>query len=939
MGDDLTYALLGPVRAWRAGAPLAVGPPRQQAVLAALLLHSGRPVPLDQLLHALWGEELPASAVRTLRTYVWRLRTLLQGPGGAQPIVSYGGGYALELAPGAVDLAVFEEAVRSAAADSPDGADAALARALALPCGTPLAGVPGPYAAAQRDRLGELIVAAEQQHAEAGLALGRHVELVPVLAELAGRHPLRERPRELLMLALYRSGRQAEAIEAFLEGQRRLAEELGVRPGPGLRELYERVLRADPNLHPDPPTEPPPFVEPAAAVPAPAGPEPAAQQGNGPQLLPRALREFVARPAELAALSELPDAEDARLAIVTGPAGGGKTSLVVRWAHAVTGQFPGGQLYGDLQGFSPHGPADPGDVLHGFLRALGLPGDRIPADPDERAGLYRAQVHDRRLLVILDNAAGPDAVLPFLPASGPCLTVVCSRSGLNELVVREEARVVPVGSFTASAAHELLRLRLGDRRALADPRAARRLAELCDHLPLALAIAVARLAARPAWSVADLVGELADEQARLGALGVGGQLSVDRELGLSRRRLAPDATRLLPLLALHPGADVDAYGAAALLGASYGEARSALAELATLHLLAEDRPGRFLAHDLVRLYCRRLLSDELPAHAQQEATARLLDHYLAATAAAVSQARPRHRSHWPEQEPAGGVPAFRDPAAALDWFRREEPALRALVQGAPDRGLQDAGCRLVENAGFLYNDAGLFRPWEQVAERCLAAVEAAGAAGQWPHLYSNHSLALAWQGRFDEALRQSERAWRLADPAGEPLLRHRYRALRSSVLADIGRIEDALAEKIEIVAAARELGDHRVLAQALNNIANNWLDLQRPDEALAAIEESLALLVGRTGDPYLLLFTKTYAQTLHALGRSGDALEQMERLLALGRAQGNGHVDFDYAEFTGEILFSQGRTEEAQRRWRRALELATEQGRPVERLQDRLAEG
>ncbi|MER8184653.1 BTAD domain-containing putative transcriptional regulator [Kitasatospora sp. NPDC094015] len=962
------FTLLGPVRAWRGGEQVALGRPQQQVVLAALLLNPGRPVGLDTLLRAVWGEDLPSAAVSTLRGYVSRLRRALDpgaaaegdggGPEGTRPATGLlewtAGGYTLRIPADRTDVGLLDAELRAAAGartgGRPEFAEACLERALALPQGPPLAGLPGAYAERQRERLAAVLLDAEQQRAEIGLELGRHEHLVAGLERLVGQHPLRERLRELLMLALYRSGRQAEAVEVYQDVRRRLDQELGLAPGPDLRTLHTRILRADPALRRE-------AAAPAVSVPPPV-PAPAAvpeQDRPVARLLPRALGGYVDRvrerewldglctdplnPADPAApVAPAGPAVPARLAVLAGAAGSGKTTLAVCWAHRVADRFPDGQLYADLRGFAAEGPADPGEVLLALLRALGTPDDRIPEGQGARAALYRDRLATRRLLVILDNARRPEDVTPFLPETGPALTLVCSRDELPELIVREEAAHCSVGTFTNAAAHRLLRLRLGDARALADPHASRRLVELCDRLPLALSLALARLVARPTWSVADLVEELEDERARLAALDGPGRFGVERELGLSRRQLPEPAARLLPLLAVVPGAETDGYVAAALLDRPYPVGRAALADLAGLHLATESAPGRYQFHDLVRLYCHRLADTELDAPARAAAEIRLCEYQLAATAAAVALVRPQHRPHLPPAAPAGGVPRFPAPAAALTWFRREEPTLRALVSLAADGPRLPYGCRLVENAGFLYVDTGLFHAWEQAAARALAGAEACGAAEQWPHLYSNHSLSLAWQGRFDEALRQSERAWRLADPASEATLRHRFRALRSSVLAERGQApEEVTADLVDMVAAARELADPRLLAQSLNNLADHRSELGDPAGGLAPIEEAVGLLADRPGDPFLILCTKTYAQVLHALGRTDEALTQMRRVLALGREHGNVHAEFDYAEFVGQILHDRGERRGAREQWERALELAIEQGRPTERLRARLA--
>ncbi|MGW3043752.1 tetratricopeptide repeat protein, partial [Kitasatospora sp. NPDC001159] len=475
----------------------------------------------------------------------------------------------------------------------------------------------------------------------------------------------------------------------------------------------------------------------------------------------------------------------------------------------------------------------------------------------------------------------------------------------------------------------------------AEPEAAQRVVELCEGLPLALRIAGSRLATRPHWQVATLAGELSDERSRLAALATQGALSVAAALELTVRSLPGPAAELFRLLGIHPGQQVDTRAAAALAGTGLRAAGGVLEHLHLAHLVAETTPGRFERHDLVRLYARQA-AGELPAETRDAALARLFDHYLATTAAGLVLARPDARHHRPTGRLPGGAPEFGASADALAWFRAEEPAVRGLIALACQWGRYQHACRMVENAGYLYLDAGLFRAWEEAARTALSAAEAAGADRDWPHLYSNHSLSLGWLGRRSEALEQSARAVAVADPESRPVLRHRYLSMRNSFMDDHGNPGTALPGIVETVAEARAVGDDRMLSQALNNLADALLRAGRPADGLAPIEESLALLAGREADPYLVISTKTHAQVLSALGRSDEAVEQIHRALELGRAQGNhAHAEFDFADVMGQVLYDRGRKAEARTHWERALELAAEQGRvtrQVERVKARLAQ-
>jgi DNA-binding SARP family transcriptional activator/tetratricopeptide (TPR) repeat protein len=942
-GHALRFNLLGPVRAWSGPTPIAVGRPQQQAVLVALLLRSGHSVCLDELVSSVWGEEPPSAALGVLRSHVSRLRSSLSVARDPNLLVSVPGGYALHVPAECVDAGVLESALGQASVARASGqrerAVEILTEALALSRGTPLAGVPGPFAASRRERLLELLLGAEQQRLELGLELGQHADLTAELRRLTDLHPLRERLRELLMLALYQGGRQADAISVFLDTQRQLDAELGVAPGPALQALYTRILRADPSLLPPAGT--------AVTATAGAGSEmrPSAETGPetsfpAPCLLPRPLTGFVAR-AEWEQLDGLRrfGGEAPRLAVLAGPAGSGKTTLLVRWAHSVADDFPDGRLYGDLQGFSPDGPADPAEILHAFLRALGVADDEIPDGIEAGAALYRSRIRDRRLLVLLDNATRSEDIALFLPGAGPSVTVVCSRHTLEEVIARQEATFLAVGAFTPDASHQLLRLRLGDPRALADPRAARRLAELCDHLPLALSIALAHLTTRPAWTIADLVAELEDEQARLAALGLSTRLAVEHELDMSRRLLSADASRLLPLLAVHQGSDCDPWIAAALSGRPLSRARAALRELAALHLLDETTPGRYRAHDLVRLYCTQLCAQELTDDERGQSTRRLLEYYIAVVFSAAKDAIPDGVRNSPRLPPAGGVPTLPTLARALEWFRREEQAVRRLTLSACDSGLHGEACRLAENASNLYYyTGGLLREWEQVCSSALLAAEAAQEGSRWPILRSDYAVVLSARGRCTEAIHHAEAAAEHARGGDDALHRYITHTRWANVLCDGGQPRKALPQMEIAIEEAERLGSVRRLAQALNNLADALLRLGEPAGALAPVERSVELLCDRTSDPFLAISIQTRAEALAGLGRIHDALAESHHALELGRTNGDARFESHCAEFIGTLLHRLGRGAEAQQQWQRALELGLEQGRPVEHLKTRLAQ-
>ncbi|MFF4403299.1 BTAD domain-containing putative transcriptional regulator [Streptomyces sp. NPDC001404] len=932
-GTALRFAVLGPVRAWRGEAALDLGSPQQQAVLATLLLHHGRPVGRDELLYAVWGEELPASAVGTLRSYVSRLRRNLRPASGTGPLVSAGGGYALETGADALDADVLEDVLTAAGRARSAGehrrAAELLVRALDLPQGTPLAGVPGPFAERERDRLAELLLGAEQQLAEIRLELGRHTEAVPALTGLVRQYPLRERLTELLMLALYRSGRQGEALGAFLDTQRHLDDELGVAPGPELQSLYGRILRADPVL-----AAPQPEAEPAAIA--------AFAPLSGylaPRLLPQPPAGFVARNEERQQLDEA-CAEDGsrtpRLIVVAGAAGSGKTSLVVHWAHTAADRFPDGRLYADLQGFDPRGPADPAGILHAFLRAMGVPDDEIPAATAARAELFRDRIRGRRLLVVLDNARCIDDITPFLCDGGPARTVVCSRHALGGLVLREEVTYLPVGAFTATAAHELLRQRLGDERTLKDPKAARRLVELCDFLPLALSIALARLVMHPQWSVADLVAELEDEQARLGALGLSGDRSVQRELGLSRRHLPPAAARLLPLLALHPGPETDALTAAVLLDDVSATGRQALADLAALHLLTESRPGRYQAHDLVRLYCGQLLEEELTVRDRERATQRLADYYLAATAVANTAVFGDPLIPFP---PVGGppraLPRIDDTRDALRWWGPEAAVIRRLIDICAASRDHERAWRLAHNTAGYYACTDI-SAWLECATLGLCAAEQLQDPATSARAHTLMGIVLGQLDRPREAQPHLERALRLHQPGD------RRRILTTGMLGsvhhDLGRADLGQQCFAEALETARATGDAFMEAFVLHRMCMADMAVAPPEEILHRARHVRRLLAERPQAQMALGMLGFEAHALDRLGRTAEAESTWRRVIELSGDAGDDHLHGLAQSQFAAFLESHGRAGEAAAHLDVAIALyrKREDGRTVAALTRRL---
>jgi len=499
-GGGLRFAVLGPVRAWRGDEPIGTGAPQQRALLAALLLRGGRTATASELLDAVWGESPPTTALAALRSYAFRLRKAL----GPQALITDSGGYALRVAPDALDSLKVERLAAEAErcrANDPGKARELLIEALELWHGEPLAGLPGPHAETQRSRLAEWHLRLIESRLELDLEMGGHTEAVSELTALSADHPLRERLRALLMLALYRSGRQAEALGVYADTRRLLAEELGIDPSAELTELHQRILEADPAL----------------AAPPSAGPTP--QEIPRPAQLPATVSDFTGRAAFVKELSDQlaeasKDSGVMAVSAVAGIGGVGKTTLAVHVAHAARESFPDGQLYVDLQGTDPR-PAEPEAVLGAFLRALGVPNPAIPDSLAERAALYRSTLDGRRVLALLDNAYDAAQIRNLLPGTPGCAALVTSRVRMVDLA---GAHLVDLDVMSPEEALQLFTRIVGQERVSSERQAALDVVGACGFLPLAIRIAASRLAARRTWTVSVLARKLADQRRRLDEL-------------------------------------------------------------------------------------------------------------------------------------------------------------------------------------------------------------------------------------------------------------------------------------------------------------------------------------------------------------------------------------------------------------------------------------
>lgn len=918
-GTIMRVRLLGPVELLEPdGSSVLIAAPKRRAVLAVLALEMNRVVPVERLLDLIWDGAPPPRARTALQGHVSALRRLLTAPG--LTLVTRDPGYALLGAASEVDLHLFRSCYEQAAGTEDDRTAAdLLAQALGLWRGRPLADL---ASAALRDDatagLGQLRLAALEAWGERKLRLSLGREVLPALEQAVRDDPLREPLVRLLLLALYQADRQADAIELFQRTRELLSTELGVDPGAPLRAAYQTVLRAEATVA-DRPT--------LAAASAPA---PAAVRRVVPAQLPREAAGFVGRTAELDALDRACGARSERgLALVVGPAGVGKSSLTLHWAHRSAADFPDGQLFADLQGFSATPPVTTASVLAGFLHALGAPDTDIPSDLDQRVALYRSLLAGRRLLVVLDNVRVVADVLPLLPSGPGCAAVVTSRNLLDGLVARQGASALRIEALPPQESRDLLAGTVGGSRIAAEAEAARELVRLCDGLPLALRVAGARLATHPDWTVADLVGELSDEQARLAGLTTDdADLGVEAALRLSYRALPGPAAELFRLLGLHPGPDVDRWSAAALAGRSPAETRQTLAALASSHLLQETRPGRFARHDLVRLYTVQLAQQGLSAEARDEALGRLLDYYLAATAAAAEPASSQRKLLYRPRPGSVEIPALTGTAEAPAlWFRTETAAIRALVAGCADGPRAGQAWRLACNTMPLYFGTEHVDDWLAASLVGLQAAESDGELSGRSRLHADVGMALEERGEHAEAMRYLERAVRLARESGSR--ETHYLALFRLGIGQLGA--GALPQARQTIEAclqeARELRDLPSQAQSLNNLGHAHNLLGSHLEALACAEQARDLTAGAPSSHTHLASLCTITEALQALGRRAEAIGYAREAVRLCRAYGNPAFEAHALYLIGQLQKDLGRSAESARSLRLSRDLLAPLGR------------
>ncbi|MFI6318872.1 AfsR/SARP family transcriptional regulator [Nonomuraea sp. NPDC050556] len=797
-------AVMGSVKAWRDGQEVPVGSPQQRKVLAALVLAGDRVVMVDELVDLLWGDDPAPTAEPTVRTYVSRLRRSL----GAERLVSVGRGYTLHGV--SSDVAEFEERVEAGE----------YRRALAL-----WSGEPKECAPIQRARLEEARAAAVEALCEEEVGNGRPHAVLRELADLVARYPLRERVRALQMRALHAAGRTAEAMEIFDDVRTLLDDELGVEPGRELLELRELL-----------------------------------SERPVPAQLPPDTADFTGRAELVADLAAALRAGGGRALSVSGIGGVGKTTLAVHVAHQVREAFPDGQLYADLRGVE-----EPGVVVAAFLRALGVPEEQVPAELDAGAALLRTQLSDRRVLVVLDNARDSAQVGPLLPGTPSCGALLTSRTRMFDLV---NARVVDLDVLTPEESTTLLGRIVGPDRVAAERGEAAELLELCGHLPLAVRVMGARLAARPGRT-------LADERARLSVLRTG-ELGVEAAFELSYRQLDPAQARAFRLAALPDAPDLSLEAASALLGLEEREAEDLLDSLIDLSLLESRAPGRYRYHDLLKVYARGHRDDEA-----ERALERLAGFYHASVVRAVRlQAPDALLLRYLSAGEAGGL-GFGSKHEVLTWLDAELDGLLLVVEQL-GRTAGGPALRLAAEIVPALCEVSQQIVRHEAVERVLRAlIDGARRCGDLvSEVYARSwlGLQLLWRNRPLEAEAVLSDVLPLTRQHFlEPFTLHAFLALHHR----FGRIAEGLEGAAELLELHTRLDNPEGVANSLSLLARLNAEAGHGGRAVELAERAVDLNRRRGHDSETADALYQHGVILISVGRHEEAITRLTESVAL----------------------------------------------------------
>ncbi|WP_460525801.1 AfsR/SARP family transcriptional regulator [Flindersiella endophytica] len=970
----MEFRVLGPLELYAGERRIEIGAAKQRALLALLLLNANKACGRDRLIDDLWEGAPPRSARTTLQSCVYRLRRMLSllsndnSKQGGVYLHTRRDGYLLQVPDEAIDQRRFEQYVsegwQAIEIGEADYGAGRLRSALELWHGEAYADIGVQAVRDQARRLDDRRLEVVEQCVAAEIGLGRHQTVVGELEDLTGAHPLRERLWELLLAALHKSGRRADALSAYQRLYRVLDEELGVEPGARIRDLHMQILNADPAL--DPPQEAPldvtsaqvplstalPTDEPVAEL---APPEPAPVGELTPRQLPVSIERFAGRGEVLEQLDALTVAASSPLAardpattatsvasaaspapapaiaVIVGMAGVGKSTLAVHWAHRVADRFPDGQLHVNLRGFDRSGePMPAAEALRGFLDALQVPAARLPSDVEARAALYRSILAGKRMLIVLDNARDTEQVRPLLPAAPGCAVVVTSRRMLSGLMAAEGAHVISLGLLDPVDAWQLLADRLGEDRVSAEPAATRDIIRMCAGLPLALAISAARAATNPEFSLEVLAAELRDARGGLDAFAdEDSTTDVRAVLSWSYQQLSAEAAGLFRLLGLHPGPDLSVRAAASLAGVPIRQARRLLGELTRCHLLTEHVPGRYSFHDLVRAFAVELVEAEEMAADRISAMHRVLDHYLHSAFGGV-------RVIYPDRDPItlpaalSGVVVerFAEREQAMVWFAAERRVLVAMISAAADSGLDDHCWQLAWSIATFLDWQGYWHDWRLVQETALEAAVRSASSSDQARCYSLVGHANLRLGDHEAAGANLAKAIDLYRSQCDDLGEARVHQIFFHLYEQQGYHGEGLGHAQRALELYRRAGQRQGEARALNAVGWFHALLGEYQQAIEYSGRALPILI-ELEDPQGQANTlDSLGYAYHRLGDFGRAAESYRRALDLFAEVGDRRNEAQTLVHLADSQHAEGRHDIARKTWQQALDILEELGLP-----------
>ncbi|MCE7006866.1 tetratricopeptide repeat protein [Kibdelosporangium philippinense] len=802
----MRFAVLGPLRAWREAAEIDLGPPQQRLLLAVLLVREGRPVGVDTLVDLLWENDPPASAVNVVHRYVGALRRLFEPglPPRAQGswLIRQAGSYRLAVTAESCDVAEYRDL--TAKARELAGADAFQAYAAALQ----LWHGPAAYGLTAPSRTKSLFLDLDHDGcrtvcaaADLALEIGCGADIVADLRQMARLDEYNEAIQTRLVRALAAAGNQTAALKAYESFRRKLADDLGVAPGPELTGAQRAVLSAP---------------QPEARL--------SVKPGIRPAQLPSDLRSFAGRRTEL---DELDGLRSRGVVAIDGMPGSGKTTLAAHWAHSIADEFPDGQLYVNMRGFDVrHAQLTPAEALRGFLGGLGIPPNQIPGSIEAQSALYRTALADRRVLVLIDNARHADDVRPLLPAARGCLAVVTSR---NRLAGFDAITLHPL---TMAEAKQTLAMRLGQDRVDSQAEAVEEIIALCGRLPLALAIVAARAVDYPHFPLSAVLTRIKQAKGTLHGLS-GDDLDMHTAFSWSYRILSQDAARLFRLLSVHSGPTTSVEAAASIAGLPVSQALALLNELARTSFLTEQEPGRFGAHDLIRTYAGELCDEADSDDERREALGRLLDYYLHTSYQAYLLMGMPNVIAAPAPARAGAaVVHIADQTAAQNWFRAEQRAIEQLARTAAEHDFLPYTWYLALTLQNHYHRQGRAHDWLTTMTTGLNAARRAGDKQAQARTHRAVAGAYYQLERYEQSLDHLKQTEHLLIELGDTAALAYVYSNYARVATEIKRSDEAVEYHCKALALFRQNGDREGEGTTAGLLALALAEIGEFDEAI-----------------------------------------------------------------------------------------------------------